>query len=120
MREFVSFVRSLSGTLYNELFSCLQKEPLEHPILIRTQFLAKSLLSNTFVSKFYEILKKYHYRKEEEIIKCMKDIAVWHGNENIRFWEKTPWIKELNYNSNNEYMLKTKSQEYFFIPASEH
>jgi len=119
LNEFVSYVQGISGTLYEKLFSCLQKEPLEHSVLLRTEFLAKSLVPNSFVSKFYEILEKYHYRREEEFLKCMKDITVWHDLENIEFWGKVPWIKEIQISSNNKFVLKTKNEEYSFASTRE-
>lgn len=116
INAFGFFVEKTSGTLYNELRSCFQKEALEYSILLRTQFLAKSLVPNSFVQKFYELLKQYNYRPEDEILKCIKDIAVWHGEENIKFWEKTPWIKNVNV-SGSEFTVKSGEREYSFEPT---
>lgn len=116
LEAFACHVRSVSGTLYKDLFSCLQKEPLEHNVLLRTEFLAKSLVPGSFIAKFYEILRKYHYRSEEEILKCMKDIAVWHGEENINFWMKNPWIKEVASHSTS-YLLNTTKGDFSFVPS---
>lgn len=112
------FVEKTSGTLYQELYSCFQKESLEYSILLRTQFLAKSFVPNSFVQKFYEILEKYNYRPEAEILKCIKDIAVWHGEENIKFWKKIPWIKNINCDvSGSEFTVKSMNKDYSFVPS---
>lgn len=118
INAFGFFVEKTSGTLYNELRSCFQKEALEYSILLRTQFLAKSLVPNSFIQKFYELLKQYDYRPEDEILKCIKDIAIWHGEENTKFWEKTPWIKSINCNvSGSGFTIKSLDGDYSFVPS---
>lgn len=119
MDEFAFYVGKMSNTLYQKMIWCVVQEPLEHTILLRTQFLAQSLVPNAFVQKFYELLDKYQYRHENEIIKCIKDLAVWHGEDNVSFWKKVPWIEDVVYRIiGNTSKVNFANREYSFLPAN--
>ncbi len=98
INTFAYFIKQTSGTLYYKLIESMYAEPQEYSMLLRTGFLADSLVPISIIETFYAFLKRYHYLYKEEITKCMKDIMLLHGNQNIAFWKKVPWIDEIYWN----------------------
>lgn len=87
--------------------------------LLRIKFLASA--PKSYTQKFYEILKKYHYREENEILECISNIAEDpQKHQDNSFWTQCPWIKTIEFDEKTQMItLKTTKGEFSFLPISQ-
>ena len=59
INTFAYFIKQTSGTLYYKLIESMYAEPQEYSMLLRTGFLADSLVPISIIETFYAFLKRY-------------------------------------------------------------
>ncbi len=90
---------------------------MEPIALLRTKFLADASVPSSCTRKFYEILEKYHYREEEEVLQCISTIATSNETPNFSFWKRCKWIKDIVYDEKTRmYTIVSSKGNFSFLP----
>lgn len=115
--EFLTYLQRKDKQLLVKLMRALKSKPLEPIVLLRTKFLADSSVPMSCTRKFYEILEKYQYREEEEILQCISTISSSLEKTDFSFWKRCKWVQDITYNEKTKmYTIISSKGNFPFLP----
>lgn len=119
--EFIMYIKRKNDKLLKKLFNVLKNAKGDSWELLRTQFLKDSSVPISCTRKFYELLEKYHYLIEDEILECVSALSNSKTPlEDISFWCRCPWIETITYdNKTKMYTIVSVKGNFTFLPIQE-
>ncbi len=106
--------------LFAFFFYIMSKDSIEPWELLKTSFLKDKSVPKSYTNKFYEILKKYNYLEESEILECISSLANSKTlQDDFDFWLRCPLIKEINYDEKTKmYKIIANKGTFSFLPIN--
>lgn len=120
IKEFLGYLNNKNRKLLmklNKLLVCYKN--MDQMELLRTKFLADPTIPESCSRKFYEILEKHRFRKENEILECISSICD-APEQDYSFWLRCPWIKDIKFDEETKmYILISTIGEFSFRPVKD-
>jgi len=116
--EFLLYIMKKDRNLLLKLREVLLSNQEEPWVALHVGLLSNPSIPKSYLCKFYEVLEKYRYLEEAEILECISTISSGKIKD-FSFWLSCPWIKSISYEEKSRmYTIKSTNGDFSFVPIS--